>query len=498
VLYELCTGRPAFRAETTVAVIRRVCDETPRSIRVVNADIPAPLCRLIERLHAKKPANRPASASEVADELTGLLAELSDPRTPRSGVSVAPRATYSAALRAWLGRRKWIWAAAALFLLCAGLGLGEATGVTDVRGTVIRLFSPEGTLVVEVDDPGVSVAVDGGDVVITGAGAKEIRLKPGQYKVEASKDGKVVRQELVTVTRNGRQVVRINKEAKPLTKDEQWEKSVAALPAEQQVEAVVRRLKERNPGFDGTARPTYENGAVTEFRFFTDEVEDLSPVRAFPKLRVLDCGGSQPRKGKVSDLTPLRGLRLTAVRCDSSQVRDLSPLRGMPLTYLNCLHTRVADLAPVRDAKLEFCAIQWTEVTDLTPLRGMPLRWLDACGARGIKDLAPLEGLPLHYLNLAETQVSNLSPLASLKDLRMLVLNATPVSDLTPLRGLGLKELGIRGTKVTDLTQIKDLPLRQLGLDYRPEREAFLRSLTGLEAINDKPAAEFWKEAAGK
>jgi WD40 repeat protein len=99
------------------------------------------------------------------------------------------------------------------------------------RGTVIRLFSPQGTLVVEVDDPGVSVTVDGGDVVITGAGAKEIRLKPGQYKVQASKGGKVLRRELVTVTRNGRQIVRISKEADPLTDTERRDKSAAALPA---------------------------------------------------------------------------------------------------------------------------------------------------------------------------------------------------------------------------------------------------------------------------
>jgi hypothetical protein len=39
-----------------------------------------------------------------------------------------------------------------------------------VRGTVIRLFSPDRTLVVEVDDPGVSMTVDGSDV-ITDAGA---------------------------------------------------------------------------------------------------------------------------------------------------------------------------------------------------------------------------------------------------------------------------------------------------------------------------------------
>ena len=41
-------------------------------------------------------------------------------------------------------------------------------------------------------------------MVITGTGAKEIRLKPGQYKVLASKDGKLVRQELITVAKNGR------------------------------------------------------------------------------------------------------------------------------------------------------------------------------------------------------------------------------------------------------------------------------------------------------
>jgi formylglycine-generating enzyme required for sulfatase activity len=106
-----------------------------------------------------------------------------------------------------------VWAAAALVLVAAGLGMSEATGVTNMHGTVIRLLSPEGTLVVEVDDPGVSVVVDGGDIVIAGAGAREIRLRPGQYKVEASKDGKLVRQELVTVSRNGRQVVRLSKEA---------------------------------------------------------------------------------------------------------------------------------------------------------------------------------------------------------------------------------------------------------------------------------------------
>src|SRR5262249_39508417 len=220
VLYELCTGRPAFRAPNTAAVLRRVSDEAPRPIREVNPDIPEPLCRVIDRLHAKKPADRPAAAQEVADLLAGLLTNLQQPGSV-GAVSVGHVSSVPTDRARW--KRAPLLAVAAVVLLVAGLGLGEMTGVTDVRGTVIRLFSPEGTLVVEDEDPRVNVTVCGAGVVITGGGAKEIRLKPGQYKVEASKDGKVVRQELVTVTRNGRQVVRISHEAAPLTE--------AALPA---------------------------------------------------------------------------------------------------------------------------------------------------------------------------------------------------------------------------------------------------------------------------
>jgi serine/threonine protein kinase len=81
VLYELCTGRPPFRAPNTAAVLRRVSEETPRPIREVNPDIPGQLCRLIGRLHAKKPVDRPASATEVADLLSGMLAGLTQGRS---------------------------------------------------------------------------------------------------------------------------------------------------------------------------------------------------------------------------------------------------------------------------------------------------------------------------------------------------------------------------------------------------------------------------------
>lgn len=89
--------------------------------------------------------------------------------------------------------------------------------------------------------------------------------------------------------------------------------------------------------------------------------------------------------------------------------------------------------------------------------------------------------------------MSDISPVADLKSLQKLVLDEMSVSDLTPLRSLSLIELSILGIRVTDLSPIKGMPLKRLRLDYGADREGFLRSLAGLEFINDEPAAVFWK-----
>ncbi len=78
-LYAMCTGIPPFRAETPVAVLRRVSDDEPRPIRQLNPEIPAWLEAIVERLHAKDPADRFASASELADLLGQCLAHVQQP-----------------------------------------------------------------------------------------------------------------------------------------------------------------------------------------------------------------------------------------------------------------------------------------------------------------------------------------------------------------------------------------------------------------------------------
>jgi serine/threonine protein kinase len=69
VLYTMCTGHAPFRAPTTAAVFKRICEEAPQPVREIRPELPHWLGDLLARLHAKVPTDRCASAREVADLL---------------------------------------------------------------------------------------------------------------------------------------------------------------------------------------------------------------------------------------------------------------------------------------------------------------------------------------------------------------------------------------------------------------------------------------------
>lgn len=295
-----------------------------------------------------------------------------------------------------------------------------------------------------------------------------------------------------------------------------WLKEVAALPPEKQVEAVIARLKERNPGFDGKVWHRIDSGAVTEFSVVSDDLTDVSPVRAFPGLAVLTLRGTNWDKGRLADLTPLKGMKLQSLSIFSSKVTDLTPLAGMRLTHFECAGSPVTDLAVLRGMPLDYldCQQCGAGIKSLAPLEGMPLKYLN-CSATAVADLAPLKGMRLEFLGIVfcpvtdlsplrgmplkelacqATQVSDLAPLTGMP-LISLFCEGNPVADLSPLKGMKLEVLHCDRTKVTDLSVLRGMPLKSLNCDFRPERDAaILRSIKTLETINDKAAAQFWKE----
>jgi formylglycine-generating enzyme required for sulfatase activity len=274
-------------------------------------------------------------------------------------------------------------------------------------------------------------------------------------------------------------------------------KQITALPAEQQIEEVSRELMRHNSAFDGKLTPTIQNERVTGLEFNTSYVSDISPVRALVHLEKLVARGTG-RKGSLSDLSPLQGMRLTILDVKYNKIQDLAPLRDMPLKELYTTQSRISDLSPLQGMALESLDVwHWTG-TDLSPLKGMPLKSLNIGGNERIHDLTLLAGMPLEYLCINHTKVSDLTPIEN-APLTELLCQWTLVSDLSPVRGKKLERLWCYQAKVTDLSILHGMPLTHLSCDFVPSRDTeILRSFPMLESINDKPAAEFWREVEQK
>jgi eukaryotic-like serine/threonine-protein kinase len=161
VFYTMCAGHPPFRAGSTPAVLRRVCDEQPRPIREVNSDIPIWLAELIDRLHAKDPAGRFQSATELADILERSLAALQRglpiASIPSERVASAPRRIRRTSVAAVL-------AIAAVALLAVLPWPGKSLAVDYLFGSVRGAFAS----VVPVSSTG-----NGQDAQVTPANPKQ-------------------------------------------------------------------------------------------------------------------------------------------------------------------------------------------------------------------------------------------------------------------------------------------------------------------------------------
>ncbi|QDU22819.1 SUMF1/EgtB/PvdO family nonheme iron enzyme [Urbifossiella limnaea] len=184
VLYVLCTGRPPFRAENTLAVLKRVVEDDPRPVRDVNPEVPRWLADVVAKLHAKIPADRFQTAEEVADLLSGYLSELQQQGTVVSRVAPKP----APPLRPAKKRRRWPWVAAGCLLLVLltpvllvllGIGLPAVQKLmNDDRGEVIvvRAAGLESVRALrDGDSPG-----DWQDV----SNGQTLRLPPGHYTLE--------------------------------------------------------------------------------------------------------------------------------------------------------------------------------------------------------------------------------------------------------------------------------------------------------------------------
>jgi len=118
VLYAMIAGKPPQAVGDTEITLRRAAALTPAPLQELNPGVPGGLAELIHGLLAKDPADRPQSATAVADRLAALAKSL-------DAEQAKPRARRR--------RRVVGWLVAACLVVSVGLGIAELAGVTAWR-----------------------------------------------------------------------------------------------------------------------------------------------------------------------------------------------------------------------------------------------------------------------------------------------------------------------------------------------------------------------------
>jgi hypothetical protein len=256
-----------------------------------------------------------------------------------------------------------------------------------------------------------------------------------------------------------------------------WAKKRDALPPQEQVEAILKKLTEANP------RSTIKLGE-------TAIIQDGKIVKL----------NFSPSKG-LANIAPLFGLKLTALEIWHSAVTHVEPLRGMPLEALSLADTKkLESLKGLEGVPLQKLYVTESPITSLRPLRGAKLTYLDINRCHNLDSLDGIQGQPLTFLNAYEDpQIADLEPIRGMKLLTLQISHCDRLSDLGPIRGMRpeflgiafcshltdislirgmpLKNLYINGHSVTDLSLLEGMPLREISM----ERCKQLKTLQGVE-----------------
>jgi serine/threonine protein kinase len=240
---------------------------------------------------------------------------------------------------------------------------------------------------------------------------------------------------------------------------QRWCETIPPMSAKDQANAVWAKLKELNPALNVPISYGPPAGPIDFVFIPTNLVTDISPIRAFPKLKRLVLQPEQSYKdvedmgGKLVDLSPLRGMEISDLGLGGNgQLSDLRPLAGMKLMAIGIHHTAI---------------------TDLSPLRGM-----------AITDFY-----------CSRSKVVDVSPLAESK-LRKLYAEHTGIADLSPLKEMPLNTVWLTGSPAADVSVLRGMPLTDLRLDYRSWRDAELIATKSLRTINGQPADTFRLQVA--
>ncbi len=428
VLYEMATGRIAFRRDGLLNTLNAVAAKQPVPPAEIVPDLSPKFCGLLTRLLAKNPADRPATAQAVVAELESLQRASERMRADQTEVLPPRQLNQSSGVDRPPGRK-----------LVMAAGAAAALSAVFFAVIVINLNHKE-QLEIVLDDSFQATILEHNQVLLKNAKQNStIRLTPGQHEFEVllkNADGEELGQfktKDFQIARGGKPVLNIRQRALEAGV------TLPAPAAGSEDPEHDRRVANRLLTHPGVAMQGLLDGKGLQL-FSGQEV----PPQGSFMLVEISVPVTLARSQDVALLEGLRHLRSVIGIGQDFKNDDLkilcSHLLNCPsLSGLYFRQTAIDDAGLIHLQpfdRLNYLALSATGVTDA-----------------GLQKLAKLK--QLHILDVSEDNITDegLVSVARLKELRTLRVGNTQVTDdgLVHLRNMTRCEaLFLDATRVTD------------------------------------------------
>jgi serine/threonine protein kinase/Leucine-rich repeat (LRR) protein len=432
VLYRLATGEQPFRGSDMVSTLMAVATVNPAPPVSLNFELPTELSDFIMQLLAKNPEERPASAQDAAERLAEIAREPAlSPVRENTTVSSRQAPGTNSPVPGRRYRRSLFLAVALAVLIPVSYWLASI---------ILRVETPNGTLIVEMDDD-VEALIKNGKVILSGpdgnvrytlsANERQNTIEAGVYTVRVDgADGLVLNTKEFTLKKDGQVKVRVTVAPKAVAKVESKKEPLKPDPDRQAAEYVL------------------SVGGTIRINNYESEIKQVAILPREPfRLTWVELGDCK----KVGD----EGLSCFK---DCKNLTHLG-LRGTPVTDAGVFHFQ--GCKGLKDLDLSLTAATDASLAYFKDLRTLKVRSTQI-GNPGLAHLKGCTTLEQIDLALSRTTDDGLANFKDCKDLTYLSLQSIPhIGDV----GLAhfknckkLKNLILDQTRVTDagLDNLKD------------------------------------------